>query len=353
MTFDFRKLVKSCGPTAMLLLAIAPINNLLYAQDLESVKQRLGESLKAGELSPDEAELMLNVLRRARQTSDKEAIERRLGDIKADLKAAVEAGKISAEDAEKKLNAVRQELLGSMQKPERKEADKKNLDKEAIERRLADIKADLKAAVEAGQISAEDAEKKLNTARQEMLSSMQKPERKEADKKILDKEAIERRLGDIKTDLKAAVEAGQISAEDAEKKLNAVRQEMLGSMQKPERKEADKRNLDKEAIERRLADIKADLKAAVEAGQISAEDAEKKLNAVRQELLGSMQKPERKDADKKILDKEAIERRLGDIKADLKAAVEAGQISAEDAESKLNNARRELIESAQQSERKK
>jgi hypothetical protein len=77
------------------------------------------------------------------------------------------------------------------------------------------------------------------------------------------------------------------------------------------------------------------------------------LNAVRQEMLSSMQKPERKEADKKILDKEAIERRLSDIKADLKAAVEAGQISAEDAESKLINARRELIESAQESERKK
>jgi hypothetical protein len=178
MTFDFRKLVKSCGSTAMLLLAIAPINNLLYAQDLESVKQRLGESLKAGELSPDEAELMLNVLRRARQTSDKEAIERRLGDIKADLKAAVEAGKISAEDAEKKLNTVRQEMLGSMQKPERKEADKKILDKEAIERRLSDIKADLKAAVEAGQISAEDAESKLINARRELIESAQESERK-------------------------------------------------------------------------------------------------------------------------------------------------------------------------------
>jgi hypothetical protein len=182
---------------------------------------------------------------------------------------------------------------------------------------------------------------------------MQKPERKEADKKILDKEAIERRLGDIKADLKAAVEAGKISAEDAEKKLNAVRQEMLSSMQKPERKEADKKILDKEAIERRLGDIKADLKAAVEAGQISAEEAEKKLNTARKEMLSSMQKPERKEADKKILDKEAIERRLSDIKADLKAAVEAGQISAEDAESKLINARRELIESAQESERKK
>ena len=179
MADKLRLLAKSFGLAVMVSVVFVPTGNSLHAQDVEAIKRRLGESLEAGELSPDEAEVMLNALRRARQSSDKEAIERRLGDIKADLKAAVEAGKISAEDAEKKLNAARAEMLGGTEKPAKKEVEKKPLDKEAIERRLGDIKADLKAAVEAGKISAEDAEKKLNEARQKLIGSAQKSGREE------------------------------------------------------------------------------------------------------------------------------------------------------------------------------
>jgi hypothetical protein len=51
------------------------------------------------------------------------------------------------------------------------------------------------------------------------------------------------------------------------------------------------------------------------------------------------------------VDKEGIERRLGEMKADLKAAVEAGKISAVDAETKLSEARRKLSEAARKGER--
>jgi hypothetical protein len=122
-------------------------------------------------------------------------------------------------------------------------------------------------------------------------------------------------------------------------------------MQKPERKETEKQQLDKEGIERRLSGVKAELKEAVEAGKISAEEAEKKLNALRQKLIGSIQKPEKAKVGDKQVDKEGIERRLGEMKADLKAAVEAGKISAVDAETKLSEARRKLSEAARKGER--
>jgi predicted RNA-binding protein associated with RNAse of E/G family len=85
---------------------------------------------------------------------------------------------------------------------------------------------------------------------------------------------MERKLTDIKKDLMAAVEAGKISREDAENKLDAVRREMAGRHERG----------NKAAMEKQLTDIKKDLMEAVEAGKISKEDAEKKLDAVRREM---------------------------------------------------------------------
>jgi beta-lactamase regulating signal transducer with metallopeptidase domain len=244
--------------------------------------------------------------------AQEEALERRLAGIKEELKQAVEAGEHSKEDAVKKFNAVRRELV------ERTERGYK----EALERRLVGIKQELKQAVEAGEHSKEDAVKKFNAVRRELV------ERTEGG----DKEALEQGLVGIKQDLKRAVEAGKHSKEDAEKKFNAVRRELV------ERTEGG----DKEALERRLAGIKQKLKQAVEAGEHSKEDAVKKFNAVRRELV------ERTEGD----DKEALERRLVGIKQELKQAVEAGEHSKEDAVKKFNAVRRELVERTERGDRK-
>jgi bla regulator protein BlaR1 len=206
VTTKSRRIPRSVRFTIVsLAMCLFPLG-VVYSQDLEAIKRRLNAAIEAGELSQDQAEIMIDALRRSRRTADVEAMQRRLSDIKTDLMAAVEAGEISKEDAEKKLDAVRREMS---QRHERG-------DKAERERQLRDIQTDLMAAVEAGEISKEDAEKKLDAVRREMSQLHERG----------DKAERERQLRDIQTDLMAAVEAGEISKADAEKKLDAVRREM-------------------------------------------------------------------------------------------------------------------------------
>ena len=243
-------------------ISVFPLG-VVYAQDLEAIKRRLGGAIEAGELSPDQAELMMDALRRSRQLTDKEVMERQFMRIKEELKEAVKAGKVSEQDAENELNDVRREMQGP---------DERN-DKEAMERRVMRIKEELNEAVEAGKISKEDAEKRLDNVRREMRGPDERG----------DKEAMERRVMRMKAELKEAFEAGKISKEDAEKKLDNVRREMQGP---------DERG-DKEAMERRVMRMKAELNEAVEAGKISKEDAEKKLDNVRREMFEHRERVER------------------------------------------------------------
>lgn len=161
-------------PTPMRLAIVAIAScvfplGVVYAQDMEAIKRRLGGAIEAGELTPDQAEMMMEALRRPRQLSDRETMERRVMQIKAELKEAVEAGKISKDDAEKKLDHARREML----KPNDAHGDE-----EARERRVLRVKEELKEAVEAGKISKEDAEKKLDNARREMLELSERGEKK-------------------------------------------------------------------------------------------------------------------------------------------------------------------------------
>lgn len=82
-------------------------------------------------------------------------MERQLLDIEADLMAAVEAGKISREDSEKKLDAVRREMS------QRHEygAD------ELIETLLSGFKKELQGLTESGELSRAGAAKMLERAR--------------------------------------------------------------------------------------------------------------------------------------------------------------------------------------------
>ena len=279
---------------------------VVYAQDLEAIKRRLSGAIEAGELSTDQAELMMEALRRPSRLSDQEAMERQVARIKQELQEAIEAGKISKQDAEKKLDRARRELQGPSDD---------HGDQEAMERQVARIKKELKEAVEAGKISKQDAVKKFDHVRREML---------EPSDDHGDPEAMERRVTRIKKELQEAVEAGKISKQDAEKKLDHARREMQGP--------SDDHG-DQEAMERRVMRIKQELQEAVEAGKISKQDAEKKLDHVRRELQGPSDDHG---------DKEAMERWLMEIKEELNEAIEAGKISKQDAEKKLDRARREL-----------
>jgi len=288
ITTKSRRISKSTRLTIVsLAMCVFPLG-VVYSQDLEAIKRRLNAAIEAGELSQDQAGVMIDALRSSRRTEKAEAMERQRLDIEADLKAAVEAGKISEEDAEKKLDTVRREMS------ERHERG----DKAAMERKLTDIKNDLMAAVEAGKISKEDAEKKLDTVRREMSERHERG----------DKAAMERKLTDIKNDLMAAVEAGKTSKEDAEKKLDAVRREMS---------QRHEHGAD-ELVETLLSGFKKELQGLTESGELSKASVAKMLERARQE----MSKPNDDHGNK-----EAMKRRFMRVKEELKEAFAAGEFS--------------------------
>ena len=91
-------------------MVVLPLG-VVYAQDYEAVGKRLRAAVEAGELTGGQARAMLGVLTESRRRQERAKIrpKRRayLTKVKKELGAAVEAGEISKEDAVKKYEARR------------------------------------------------------------------------------------------------------------------------------------------------------------------------------------------------------------------------------------------------------
>ena len=292
----------------------------VYAQDIEAIERRLGGAVEDGELSLEQAQVMMDALRRSTGSPHLEAKKQRYRKFTDEIEAAVEAGRLSEEAAEEKLIAVRREMF--------EEHGERNaeLDMEAKKQRYRKFTDEIEAAVEAGRLSEEAAEEKLIAVRREMFE-----ERGERNAE-LDMEAKKQRYRKFADEIEAAVEAGRLSEEAAEEKLIAVRREMF--------EEHGERNaeLDMEAKKQRYRKFTDEIEAAVEAGRLSEEAAEEKLIAVRREMF------EERGERNAELDMEAKKQRYRKFADEIEAAVEAGRLSEEAAEEKLIAVRREMFE---------
>ncbi len=183
-------LVLACA-VALLPFGVAQAQEPNY----DAVTKRLRAAIEAGELTGPQARVMLQALRqntkaapRASAQRDREPIPVRADDPRLEryriyqtkLKAAVAAGQISREDAGKKLEAAKRQLFA----PEmqyRAQAERERVaefrsreylrDEEVILRkeRLQMASQELRAAVDAGRISSEDAQKRLDEMRQRLF----------------------------------------------------------------------------------------------------------------------------------------------------------------------------------------
>jgi|TARA_B110000263_G_scaffold92562_1_gene80924 hypothetical protein len=184
-----------------------------------------------------------------------------------EISKAVEAGELTEEEAEKKLLAMRKRLAQQpAAKPTARDMDAR------VERYKAYVER-IKKAVEAGELSEKEAEKKLIETRQRMFGQ---PAAKSAEG---DKEARIRRFRAYAEEIQKAVDAGDLSEEEAEKKLLAMRKRLA---QQPAEKPAER---DMDALVKRYKAYAAQIKKAVEAGEVSEEEAEKKLIETRLRLF--------------------------------------------------------------------
>ena len=245
----------------------------VYAQDFEAVERRLGGAVEAGELTLEQASIMMKALKRSAGSKrahnrEMEAKKRRYMAFAKEIEAAVEAGKISKEDAEKELIAVRKKMF--------RDAGRKQKDREmeAKKRRYMAFAKEIEAAVEAGKISKEDAEKELIAVRKKMFRDAG---RKQKDREM---EAKKRRYMAFAKEIEAAVEAGKISKEDAEEKLIAVRKKMFRDAGRKQEDRSDKHGISVEEYRR----AEAKIRELVKKGEVSKEDAEKRLIEMRKSI---------------------------------------------------------------------
>ena len=214
--------------------------------------------------------------------------------------------------------------------------------------RYTALEKQMKAAVEAGEMTAEDAEAKLIAARKDMFG-----ERKgkiDDKKKLTDPEtqrALRVRYAELDKKMKAAVEAGEMTAEDAEAKLIAARKEMFGERKgklddkkKPADPEAQR------ALRARYAKLENSLKLAVKAGEMTAEEAESKLTAARIKMFGDKSS---KDTDQKDA---RLRARYEELQKVLREKVAAGEMTMEEMEKALANARNQMFGSGENNSQK-
>ena len=271
-------------------VCIFPVS-LVYAQDYGAVQRRLVEAVKAGELSHDQIGPMMEALKKNAkpaergEVQDEAAMKRRYIAGAKKIEAAIKSGEVSKEDGEKRLIEMRKRMFPTHDDKAAKSVRGEETDRGALRRRYVEAAKTIEAAIKSGEVSKEDGEKRLIEMRKRMFPTRDDKAAKSVRAGADDVEAKKRRYMAAAEELEAAVDAGKLSKEDAEKKLIEMRKRMFRTRgdkeAKSDRAEAD----DMEAKKRRYMAAAEELEAAVEAGRLSKEDAQKKLIEMRNKMF--------------------------------------------------------------------
>ena len=355
-----------CRGILAIAFCILPLGSV-DAQDFNAIERKLEEAIDAGDLSRKDAAIMLNALKRSRRTAggdketargdkgsdrDLEAKKRRYDSYAKEIEAAVKAGKLSKEDADKKLIAVRTEMFrNGGKKPIAKKKESggdKGQGLEAKKRRYESYARGIEAAIKSGKLSEEAAEKKLVAMRKEMFRDTDEKKtagdkKKEAagDKRQdRDLEAKKRRYLAFAREIEAAVKSGDLSKEEAEKKLISVRTDIFNSKAREQIAKGGRRGISVDDYRRGEAEIQE----LVKTGVISREDAVKRLTEMRKLVVRDPGKQKESAEDKgSDRDLDAKKRRYESFARKIETAVKSGDLSKEEAEKKLIEMRKQLF----------
>jgi len=293
------------------------------AQDYEAVGKRLREAVQAGELTPAQARIMLQALRKA-SAGEGEKKADRLEAIERKLRDAVAAGKLTKEQAKAKWAAIEKKIAAKKAAG----AKKRGGEPGAIRERLRALKERLGAAVEAGELTEDEAKAKFAEAmeRAKGAAAAKKPDG--------DRGALRMRLAALKERLGAAVKAGKMTEAEAKAKFDEAVKRVRAAA-------ADKKPAgDRGALRMRLAALKERLGAAVKAGEMTEEQAKAKFEEAvkRVRAIATEKKPD--------VDRSALRQRLGALKERLGAAVKAGEMTEEEAKAKFDEAVKRVKQAA-------
>ena len=333
--------------------AVLPVS-VAHAQDYGAVERRLAAAVEAGEITEDQAEAMMAALKRAARErsegadADMRAKRMRYAEYQRRLDAAVAKGELAADEAAARLAEARREMFGG-------EAESKGeVDPRAMRERYAQLEERIAAAVKSGRITEEQGAERLAQAMERMRGASRA---KDSGGGQADMRALRMRYAEYEESIRASVAKGELSTEDAEAKLRLAREKMFGGEKtrktgpKAEKKdgagEADMR-----ALRMRYAEFEKGIKARVEGGAMSPEEAEAKLRETREKMFGGNKarkigpKAEKKAGDstrEKGAGESAMKARYDEYEKRLNAAVAKGEMTAEQAKAKLAEARKKMF----------
>ena len=230
-------------------LAILPLG-LAYAHDTEAVGRRLSAAVKAGEISREQARMMMDALKRAEERGERRITREEYAAAAAELREAVEAGEISGQDARTRLGQMRRMMARTYAEQHEERGD---VDWEAIKERI-------EGAVKRGEMTREEADARYRGIKEKHWAS----QRTRGERRFTREE-----YAAAETKLKAMVAEGKVSAELAERRLSSMRTAI--------RSEVGTRTFSREEY----AAAETKLKAMVAEGKVSAEDAERRLSRMR------------------------------------------------------------------------
>jgi len=321
------------------------------AQDYEAVGKRLRAAVAAGELTGEQAGAMLGTLRKisgAEKDQKADRARQYLMKLRKELGVAVEAGKISREDAVKRLKGAEKAIR------ERMAAGRGA--KRVTREDYGHAEAELRKLVAEGKISGEAARARLGAMRR-MIGG--------------DEGDIEKGIGvwvkSVGERIKAAAEAGKLSEEEAWEKWGRFKNEEVAQKLKAVVK-AGKMSEEKAwAIWHHIekAEAVARLKAAVEKGELSEAEARAKWAEINREdddedegreddddadddedEDGDEDEDDEDEDEEEHSGLEAVGRRLQAVGERLKAAVEADELSPEEAWAKWHGLKGRIIKGA-------
>ena len=369
--------------------------SVAYAQDFEAIQRRLTSAVEAGELTQAQARTMMEALRRAstdkpaRADVDKRALRERYAAMEQRVEAGIKAGKITREQGDARLAEARKSMFGGATKA------KVEPDMRAKRERYAEYEKGLMARVQKGAMTKEEADAKLKEAREKMFGSAA---RKVDGAAAVDARAMRERYAEYERGLVARVKKGAMTKEEADAKLKEARESMFGGAAKgraePDMRakreryaeyerglvarvkkgamtkaEADaklkearekmfggaerakgKAQADEKATAARYEALETRIKAAVDSGRLTEEEGKARLRQAKERMSeGAKKGPASEGAkgdqpggDKPKLDQDALRARYAEYEKRLKAAVDKGEMTADEAASKLKEARKRM-----------
>ncbi len=235
-------------------LGLVPLG-VAYGQDFDAVGERLREAVAEGELSKDQARVMMDALRRSKGEND---VFRRIREIEE----AVMSGEISREEGAR---AIEETKRSSKDEHIRDRGE----EREAYEARMRKIEA----AVKAGKMSREEAARAI----EELKKSMKRADR--ARDPGEEREAYEARMRKIE----AAVKAGKMSREEAVHAIGELMEFMEESDRALDRgdERVSRGDLDLARFSDLFAQAESNFRRAIEHGDLSPVEVEALLKDLR------------------------------------------------------------------------